>query len=68
MVGEERIIEEAKYIDDPEIFSEAEKSTFYHLQDAILLKFNTVMNALLAKKRCNHLSFYGLQLHFQYAP
>lgn len=31
MVGEEGIIEEAKYIDDPEIFSEAEKSSFYHL-------------------------------------
>lgn len=26
------------------------------------------MNALLAKKRCNHLSFYGLQLNVQYAP
>ena len=68
MVGEENAVVEAKYLDNPEIFSESDKSSFYHLQDAILLKFNSVMNALLAKKRCNHLSFYGLLLHVQYAP
>jgi hypothetical protein len=55
MVGEKSVIIEAKYLDDPEIFGEGDKSSFYHLQDAILLKFNTVMNALLAKKHCNHL-------------
>ncbi len=68
MIEEENVVIEAKYLDNPEIFSDSDKSCFYHLQDAILLKFNTVMNALLAKKRCNHLSFYGLLLHVQYAP
>jgi hypothetical protein len=68
MVGEESAIIEAKYLENPDIFSDGDKSSFYHLQDAILLKFNKVMNALLAKKHCDHLSFYGLQLNVQYAP
>jgi len=63
MVGEDAIIEEAKYLENPEIFSEADKKSFYHLQDTVLLRFSSVMRALLAKKRCNHLSFYGLHLH-----
>ncbi len=31
IIGEENVVIEAKYIDNPEIFSDNEKSSFYHL-------------------------------------
>lgn len=40
----------------------------FHHMDVLVVKFNNPMQAILAKRRGNHDSFYGRKLYIQYAP
>ena len=61
-------IEEAHYLDDPEVFTVDEIKEGMHEQDAIVVKFRNVASAIQVKRKSNHKFFYGKELYVQYAP